>query len=534
MIVNADEAAPRVAEALRKAGVNGVSETKPSADDSFLALEKQRTVEQAAQKGGEKTKGTLSKASKIDNPKGTASGQDEHLQASRKPSTKTKKGVAFAEGTKKEDAPSKKRNPFLMGYGVSSSWDIPSHTYKSAASGNTNDAKTAAKEYFPISAECANNVKEASLSGRAAAAPVLSSGNGEGASTEEALSPVVPTGESPEDALLRHQMLKYNMEDIGAVVAEIDLEDEADWSDEGDEDYDEVIGDEDDEEENDDEDEFGRTTRRVIDNKYRMGMLELERKLNLKAMQSSGREVHSGDLNKRNIGNEVVHDGEHVNRSDPSLIDQSLSNFETETRDSPSFDAPQSLRSGQPRPQCVEILTKQLSNSPQSTKKVSRFKASRKVVSAEDIITPLTPPTPALKAMAASNIVERPVPNPSPRLVVTQPNTSVISSIVETPPLPISPVGVTITESNPYTPSTSRDKKSSTIAEEPDGLDPSLLQQQVATEYHRMRNRMIQRQGGFLASAEEESSGGLVMLDEEGGGKKVSRFKAARLSRLQG
>lgn len=508
--------------------MNGVSETKLSTDDSFVALEKQRTVEQATQNGGEKSKATHSEASRIEKPKSIASGQDEDLQASRKPPTK-KKGVAFAEGTKKEDAPSKKKKPFLMGYDVTSSWDIPSHTYKPAAPGNTNGNKTAAKEYFSSSAECAKNVKEASLSGRATAAPVKISGNGEGASFDKALSPVVPSGESPEDDLLRHQMLKYNMEDVGAVVAELDLEDGADWSDEGDEDYDEVIGDEDDEEENGDEDEFGRTKRRVIDDRYRMGMLELDRRLNQKVMQSSGREVHSGNLDKRNIGNEVVHDREDVNRPDPSLIAQSPFNIESETKDLSSFDASQSLRTGQPLPQRVEIFTKQSSNSSQSSK-VSRFKASRKVVSAEDTITPPTPPTSTFKALVASNIVERSVPKSSSPLVVTQPNASVVSSIVEKPPLPIYPAGVAITESNPYTPSTSREKNSSTIAVEPDGLDASLLQQQVATEYHRMRNRMIQRQGGFLASAEEESSGGLVRLDEGGEGKKVSRFKAARLS----
>lgn len=513
--------------------MNRISETKPSTDDSFVALEKQRTVEQATQKGGEKSKATHSEASKINNPISIASGQEEDLQASRKPPAKKKRGVAFAEGTKKEDAPSKKKNPFLMGYSVTSTWDIPSHTYKPAAPRNTNDTKTATKEYFPTSAECANNVKEASLSGRATAVSVTRSGNGEGASTDKALSPVVPSGESPEDALLRHQMLKYNMEDVGAVVAEIDLEDGADWSDEGDEDYDKVIGDEDDEGENDDEDEFGRKKTRVIDDVYRMGMLELDRKLNQKVMQSLGCEVHSGDLNKRSIGNEVMHDRGHANRSGSSPIDQSPFNIESETQDLPPFHASQSLRTGQPRPQRVEIFTKQSSNSS-TTEKISRFKASRKVVSAEDTITPPAPPTSALKALVASNIFKRPVPKPSPPIVVTQPSISVISSIVEKPSLPISQAGVTITESNLYAPSTSREKNSPTIAVEPYGLDPSLLQQQVATEYHRTRNRMIQRQGGFLACAEEESSGGVIRLDEGGGGKKVSRFKAARLSRLQG
>lgn len=513
--------------------MNGVSETKPSTDDSFVALEQQRTVEQAIKNGGEKSKATQPEASKIDNPKGTASVQHEDLQASVKPPTK-KKGVAFAEGTKKEDAPSKKKKPFLMGYDVTSSWDIPSHTYKPAAPGNTNGNKTAAKEYFSSSAECAKNVNEASLSGRAIAAPIIRSVNGEGAATDKALSPFVPLGESPEDGLLRHQMLKYNMEDVGAVVAEIDLEDRAEWSDEGDEDYDDVIeneDDEDDEEEDDEEDEFGRTKKRVIDDRYRIGMLELDRRLNQKVMQSSGRDVHSGNIVERNIGNEVVHDREDANWPDPSLIAQSSFNMESETQDLSSFDASQSLRTGQPLPQRVETFTKQSSNTSQSTKNVSRFKASRKVLSAEDTTTPPTPPTTTkFKALVASNIIERPVSKSSPPRVVTQPNTSVVSSIVEKPPLPSYPAGVAITESNPYTPSPSIETNSSTIAVEPDGLDASLLHQQVATNYYQMRNRLIQRQGGFLASAEEESSGGWVRLDEGGGGKKVSRFKAARLS----
>lgn len=63
---------------------------------------------------------------------------------------------------------------------------------------------------------------------------------------------------------------------------------------------------------------------------------------------------------------------------------------------------------------------------------------------------------------------------------------------------------------------------------EPDALDSQLLHQEVATEYHRIRNRMIQKQGGF---AKEEESEIVPLTEEEGGPKKVSRFKAARLAR---
>ncbi|PBP27654.1 hypothetical protein BUE80_DR001467 [Diplocarpon rosae] len=73
-----------------------------------------------------------------------------------------------------------------------------------------------------------------------------------------------------------------------------------------------------------------------------------------------------------------------------------------------------------------------------------------------------------------------------------------------------------------------RDIPTSASTLEPDDLDPQLLHQEVASDYHKIRNRMIQRQGGFLKKEESEV---VPFTEEEGGPKKVSRFKAARLSR---
>ena len=73
-----------------------------------------------------------------------------------------------------------------------------------------------------------------------------------------------------------------------------------------------------------------------------------------------------------------------------------------------------------------------------------------------------------------------------------------------------------------------RDVPVSKEVPEPDELDPHLLNQEVATEYHKMRNRMIQRQGGFMKEYESEI---VPFSEEEGGPKKLSRFKAARLAR---
>lgn len=70
---------------------------------------------------------------------------------------------------------------------------------------------------------------------------------------------------------------------------------------------------------------------------------------------------------------------------------------------------------------------------------------------------------------------------------------------------------------------------SSTTPAEPDEFDPALLQQEVRTEYHKMRNRMIQRQGGFTAP--EDDGAEVPLTEAEGGPKKMSRFKAARLGR---
>ena len=72
---------------------------------------------------------------------------------------------------------------------------------------------------------------------------------------------------------------------------------------------------------------------------------------------------------------------------------------------------------------------------------------------------------------------------------------------------------------------------SSTTPTEPDDFDPALLQQEVKTEYHKLRDRMIQRQGGF---ADHDEGPEIPLTESEGGPKKMSRFKAARLGRGTG
>ncbi|KAK9324630.1 hypothetical protein V1517DRAFT_45004 [Lipomyces orientalis] len=58
-------------------------------------------------------------------------------------------------------------------------------------------------------------------------------------------------------------------------------------------------------------------------------------------------------------------------------------------------------------------------------------------------------------------------------------------------------------------------------------LDPEIHRQEIAVAYHRMRQRIIDRQGGYSLKVSERE---FVPLDENGEVAKISRFKSARLS----
>ncbi|EPS42194.1 hypothetical protein H072_3850 [Dactylellina haptotyla CBS 200.50] len=60
----------------------------------------------------------------------------------------------------------------------------------------------------------------------------------------------------------------------------------------------------------------------------------------------------------------------------------------------------------------------------------------------------------------------------------------------------------------------------------PDELDPDFHQREVTGAYFAMRNKLIQRQGGYVESEEEKT---IVPIDENLDKRKVSRFKAGRV-----
>ena len=339
-------------------------------------------------------------------------------------------------------------------------------------------------------------------------------------------------------------MIQYNMRDVGSVVAEIDLEDEDSepWSEEGEEedegeDGDDNYGEEEEDSQHgnstdeDEEDEFGRSKRRVLDDKYLKEMLALEKKLNSMTLRNIGSEPRASKSVKVGLKNEDLDRKEQNNNAhqDAKILPTKEVRFarkwDIQDSSSPATSQIVDSQSDRIRKRSFQSLVNERaplgepSKASQSAKSVSRFKNERTGPSAEDTklySRPLaTVPVTSSEAPMSSTGIKR-------SLHTAQATTADAPIPLSPPQPPSGPHAATIIE-RPYS------SMPTMAPPEPDDLDPSLLQQQVATEYHNMRNRMIQRQGGFLTSALEEENEGSVELEAEGGERKVSRFRAAKL-----
>ncbi|CZR55750.1 uncharacterized protein PAC_05638 [Phialocephala subalpina] len=351
--------------------------------------------------------------------------------------------------------------------------------------------------------------------------------------------PIIPKNESPEDAALRREMLQYGMSEVGAVVAELELEEGSDWSDE---DYEDGTS------ETDDEDAFGKSTRKVIDDELRQRMIELEERLGVRAMQNVGKDVPAPeyDIVQEGIGRVTINGQDGTNpKSQPSKDNltssikknktQENSATDTSTKKSVSFSedldispapapapvpVPAVPKSGPKRLMAPvsDIVERTTAAEPASAptltpKKTSRFKASR--LSAGPTGHVLNGP------LASSSLSLHPATSSTPKPFSTPIQFSPATDTTHT--VPTGPKNAILANKI-----VERDVALDTNAAPPDEMDPHLLNQEIATEYHKMRNRMIQKQGGFM---KEEESEVVPFTEQEGGPKKMSRFKAARLAR---
>lgn len=361
-------------------------------------------------------------------------------------------------------------------------------------------------------------------------------------------APIIPENESQEDAALRRQMLQYGMSEVGAVVAELDLEDGegSDWNEE----EDDWEGDE-----TDDEDQWGRSTGRLVDDELRERMLELEKKLGVRSMQNVGKAPDPDDFDvvQEGIGRiKINRDQEEPVKSNLRTTEDDKNYEEKSSKKSVKFsekldiapvsqatpasqaplDVTRTPRQTAPVSDIIErtpVSETAISTSPQPPRKQSRFKSSRNTTvktsdasptqSEHEVVAPrvangplahpsasnltLVPARPTKPKPFSQPIAFQPSRTDNPRTVPTGPENAILSTqVVE------------------------RDTPSYGEVREPDEFDPQLLNQEVAMEYHKMRNRFIGKAGGFMKEEENE----VIPLDEdEGGPRKMSRFKAARL-----
>jgi len=355
---------------------------------------------------------------------------------------------------------------------------------------------------------------------------------------------IVPENEPEDEAALRQEMLKFGMSDlgeIGAIVAELTLE-EDDSTLTDDDGYDDEEDEEDDEDSSfeDDEDAYGRSTGKVVSDDIHQQMRELEQRLNARMMENVG-------PNGEKTGG---HEGIGQIKITPDAIESSTENNNEKKKgvrfadkldvqpapkesDDPPLSSKPEVPAKSPVGDIVERVPAPVSNSkgPAPAKRVSKFKSARAAqppveppVVSQTIKDTSNHPKPAnlpkqqplslpLVPIKATSPFSGPIPievtpQTRTRTAPTGPQNSIIADIVEHDPSEIS--------ANPV---------------EPDALDADLLNQEVATEYYKMRNRMIMREGGFLREEQEVDEDGFVRIDVDEGGERVSRFKAARLKR---
>ncbi|KAM3516334.1 hypothetical protein MY11210_000093 [Beauveria gryllotalpidicola] len=332
----------------------------------------------------------------------------------------------------------------------------------------------------------------------------------------------IPDDEDSDDADLRQQMLRYSMGEMGAVVAELSLEDDDDDSDDlGDDEW--LQGDEmdDDEDDDDEEDKYGRFTGRMITDKYQRRMLELETKLGVKSrftqkLEQKAEEKDSDDDDGEGIGRIRIQSKSTPSPASPSaaptrsIVKERPStknepkkgvrfadelDIANEAEPSPAPAASKPDTEKQVEPMSELIVERKPASKPAaapSTQRPSRFKKA------------------AAGAQTAPSIPKGPFDVPASLLSQHE---------QEERPVPTGPEGKTIAD-------TLVEKGSVSRPADPSELDDTMIHMGVAEEHQRLRSRFIRRDGeGFV----KEKESPVQPLDS--GGERVSRFKAARLSR---
>lgn len=351
---------------------------------------------------------------------------------------------------------------------------------------------------------------------------------------------VTEVDESLEDAKLRSEILQYGIEEVGAIVAELEMDEEGS----------EVSIDEDDystteeisEDEDEDEDEFGRS-HTFLSEDYHQQMQQLEAKLNARSMLNVGKDA---DAFPEDVRQEIEQSSIPTETQPKADVKDSPKDEKPKKRvafadelDIAPATKPDILPTTEKRtlpPQSeVPVLSDSVVERTDRTqetrqtsgpKKVSRFKSARSTTSTDE---------PVHQSSSENN------PNPS-NLAPSQPmrkQTNTIPSrtppeLFPAKPQDPKPFSTPITESPK--PSVPRPPKGKTLADylverevdsnvsapEPDELDEEAHRRQIATEFFMAENRRRLQEEGITAEQE------IVPLDTDDQ-PRISKFMAARM-----
>ena len=339
--------------------------------------------------------------------------------------------------------------------------------------------------------------------------------------------------DSADEARLREEILNYQgLDEVGAIVAELDLAEGGSDVDYDPDDDELLIGSEIEEENDEDEseDETGKAKHPDISANYKQRMQELEKKLGLKDMTNLGPEPKLPNKVKKEIDRPPAAEAARkaaIARENAAATSSIRKPDESEAKPSEKKPKKKSVAfadgldiakeepaarkqnpSSHPKPkpavepvgeaviERTELAGKNPSRPPGPStavpKKMSRFKQDKQAA--------VQSPTTGSAAQTAAQ----------PRLLVAP-------TVLERPP-----------SSDPalFEPP------------DPDYIDDEMHRRELALEYHKLRNRRIHHQGGFVQHLDEdgdEEDFDDAMQDygvvdhETGQVRKVSRFKAARV-----
>ncbi|KAJ5267563.1 hypothetical protein N7478_010371 [Penicillium angulare] len=352
--------------------------------------------------------------------------------------------------------------------------------------------------------------------------------------------------ESEEDARLRREMIEYGINEVGAIVAELELdEDASDVSYE--EDYTWATDEEDEE-----EDEFGRTRTELTDD-YHEQMRELESKLNARGMWNMGKDTQTfpsevqQEIQEPAPANDVPVE-EIADSSSKGKKPKKRVAFADDLDIAPAPKAPQiqqipdtERRTLPPKPEpsplsdAIIERTDRVQDSKLTAsappKKASRFKSARSTPSSAETDTPAKAALDVVPTVADTRAAQTQVNATHPTTSLPlfpaksqepKPFSAPISdSIEETYTGPRPPEGKTLANKlveREIAPGAAK-------APETEEVDEEMHRREIASEFYRMRNHMIQNNGGFLN--EEEQA--MIPIETDEPPKRVSKFKSARM-----